>query len=78
VSETDIASRAITELTRAASDIAHTASLVSITIDLVSAPPVSAIEVTTIRTTRTLIFLRADVFGPDGSLVAHASSVHKI
>jgi hypothetical protein len=53
-------------------------ALVSVNVELLTAPAPGAPSVTLERKTRTLIFLSAALVGDDGACIASASSVHKV
>ena len=53
-------------------------ALVSVTIEMLAPADAGAIEVSLTRKSRTLIFLRADFKTETGTLIATASSVHKV
>jgi hypothetical protein len=52
--------------------------LVSVSIEMLAPADTGAVEVSTERKTRTLLFLRADFRTDSGTRVASASSIHKI
>jgi hypothetical protein len=53
-------------------------ALVSVTIDMLARADAGNIAVSVARTTRTLVFLRADFTTDAGARIASASSVHKV
>jgi hypothetical protein len=53
-------------------------ALVSLTIEMLARADAGAIEISLTRKTRTLIFLRADFKTESGTLIASASSLHKL
>lgn len=54
------------------------ASLVSVTIDVLTAAPDASIDVQLVRKTRTLLFLRAEARSSTGAAVLSGASVHKV
>ena len=53
-------------------------ALVSLTIEMLARADAGAIEISLTRKTRTLIFLRAEFKTESGTLIASASSLHKL
>lgn len=53
-------------------------ALVSVTIEMLARADAGAIEASLTRKTRTLVFMRADFKTEAGTLIASASSVHKL
>ena len=79
MTDSAIAARMINALEAAANrEAAAKTALVSINIEMLTPADAGAVDVSTERKTRTLVFLRADFRTDAGALVASASSVHKI
>jgi len=79
MTDSAIAARIVNALEAAANrEAGAKTGLVSVNIEMLAPADAGAVEVSTERKTRTLVFLRADFRSDSGARVASASSVHKI
>jgi hypothetical protein len=74
-----ITAEIVLELGRTADQLAgDVTTLVSVTVDMLASGQLKATRAQLTRQTKTLLFLRAEAMDANGTLLATASSVHKI
>jgi hypothetical protein len=79
VTDSAIAVRIVNALEAAADrEAGAKTALASVTIEMLARADAGSVEVSTIRKTRTLLFMHADFKTDAGALIASASSVHKL
>lgn len=74
MSDTEFSARLLDAMATAAAG----AALVSVTIDVLQRSAIARVDATTVRKTRTLVFMSAEAKGAAGERLACANAVYKV